>query len=146
MSKRLSDSIDVLPSGGFTGIADNDAQGQRLAASFGNRHVMMMGNHGITVAASSIAQTFDDLYFFERAAKTLMLAYSSGRPLAILGDAAAEKTAAGWEACQGMAVAHFEQLKAMLLAEDASFASWQYGCTIASGFNTRRFNFKGAQI
>ena len=108
---------------GFDGIADNDAEGQRLAASFGNRHVMMMGNHGITVAAPTVAVAFDQLYFFERAAKTLMLAYSSGRPLAILSDEVAEKTAAGWDDYQGMAIAHFEQLKAMLLAKDASFAS-----------------------
>ena len=108
---------------GFDGIADNDAEGQRLAAGFGNRQVMMMGNHGVSVAAPSVAQAFDALYFFERAAKTLMLAYSSGQPLAVMSDAVAEKTAAGWDDYEGMAIAHFEQLKAMLLADDASFAS-----------------------
>lgn len=40
-----------------------------------------------------------------------------------MSDAVAEKTAAGWDDYEGMAVAHFEQLKAMLLADDASFAS-----------------------
>ena len=83
----------------------------------------MMGNHCITVAAPSVAEAFDELYFFERAAKTLMLAYSSGQPLAILSDAVAEKTAAGWDDYHSMAIAHFEQLKAMLLAKDATFAS-----------------------
>ena len=104
-------------------VLPNDAEGERLAASFGNRQVMMMGNHGVTVAAPTVAQAFDDLYFFERAAKTLILAYSSGQPLAIMSDAVAEKTAAGWDDYQGMAVAHFAELKAMLAAEDASFAS-----------------------
>ena len=33
---------------------------------------------GLLVTASSVAQAFDDLYYFERAAETLMLAYASG--------------------------------------------------------------------
>ena len=70
--------------------------------------MMMMGNHGITVAAPSVAEAFDEIYFFERAAKTLMLVYAYGQSLAILSDAVVEKTAARWDDCQGMAIAHSE--------------------------------------
>jgi hypothetical protein len=55
------------------------------------------------------------------AAKALMLAYASGRPLNVMGDNLAKKTAEGWRAYSESAFAHFEQLKDMLDEEDASY-------------------------
>ena len=70
-----------------------------------------------------VAQAFDDLYFLERAARTLVLAYSTGQPLNVLSDEIAEKTARGWEAYQADAFAHFAQLKAGLDRTDPSYAT-----------------------
>lgn len=39
----------------FGGIADDAAEGQRIASAFGNHSVMMMGNHGVSVAAVTVA-------------------------------------------------------------------------------------------
>lgn len=47
----------------------------------------MMGNHGVMTIADSVAQAFDDLYFLERAAKTQILAMSTGEPLVDLEPA-----------------------------------------------------------
>ena len=105
----------------FGGIADDAAEGARLAALLGNRPILIMGNHGVTVTAPTVAQAFEDLYFLERAAKTLMLAYASGQPLNVLSDAIAKRTADGWRAYEGMAFAHFEQLKTMLDRKDPSY-------------------------
>lgn len=105
----------------FGGIADDRAEGERLAAAFGNRPILMMGNHGVTVTAPTVAQAFEHLYFLERASKTLMLAYASGRPLSVLSDAVASRTAEDWRAYDGMAFAHFDQLKAMLDERDPSY-------------------------
>ena len=105
----------------FGGIADDEAEGARLAALLGDRPILLMGNHGVTVTAPTVAQAFEHLYFLERAAQTLMLAYASGQPLSILSDETARRTAGGWRAYDGMAFAHFEQLKMMLDKKDPSY-------------------------
>lgn len=105
----------------FGGIADDAAEGARLAAAFGNHPVLLMGNHGVTVSAETVAEAFEQLYFFERAAKTLMLAYGSGQPLNVMSDEIAEKTARGWRDYDGMAFAHFDALKDMLDRADPSY-------------------------
>lgn len=98
----------------FGGIADDAAEGARLAAVLGTHTVMLMGNHGLTCTGETVAEAFEDLYFFEKAAQTLLLAYASGQPLNVLSDEVAEKTARGWEPYRGMAQAHFAWLKAQL--------------------------------
>jgi len=105
----------------FGGIADDEAEGRRLAQAFGNASIMMMGNHGVSCAGGTVAETFEHLYYLERAAKTLMLAYSTGQPLSILDDELAEKTAQSWEDQSDSAFAHFDQLKMILDASDDSY-------------------------
>ncbi len=106
---------------GFAGIADDQQEGDRLAEAFGNHPVLLMGNHGVTVSAPTVAEAFDCLYYFERASRTLMLAYGSGQKLKVMSDEVAEKTAQGWLAYTEMAIAHFEQLKDMLDRKDPSY-------------------------
>ena len=103
---------------GFGGIADDAEEGNRIAGAFGNHSVMMMGNHGVSVAAETVAEAFDQLYYLERAAQTMVLAYSTGQPLNTMDDKLAEKTAAGWDNYTGAAEAHFEFLKSTLDAKD----------------------------
>jgi ribulose-5-phosphate 4-epimerase/fuculose-1-phosphate aldolase len=106
---------------GFGGIVDDAEEGSRLAAAFGDCPILLMGNHGVTVSAASVAEAFEHLYFFERASKTLMIAYASGQPLNVMSDRLAAKTAEGWREYNGMAFAHFEALKAMLDEKDPSY-------------------------
>lgn len=106
---------------GFGGIADDADEGARLARAFGDHPVLMMGNHGVTVTAGTVAEAFEHLYFFERASKTLMIAYASGQPLNLLSDEVARRTAEGWRSYNGMAFAHFAALKASLDRKDASY-------------------------
>lgn len=101
---------------GFGGIADEAEEGRRLAAALGNHKTLMMGNHGITCTGNSVAEAFEDLYFFEKAAQTLLLAYASGKALNVLSDEIAEKTARGWDDYRGMSFAHFAHLKSQLPA------------------------------
>ena len=105
----------------FAGIADDVEEGARLASAFGDHPILLMGNHGVTVTAGTVAEAFEHLYFFERASKTLILAYGSGQPLAIMSERIAEKTAEGWRDYNGMAFAHFESLKAGLDKKDPSY-------------------------
>lgn len=106
----------------YAGFADSEAEGQRLAACLGNRRVLMMANHGVLVTGETIAEAFDTLYYLERACQTMMLAFASGQPLAILPDAVAEKTAQGWEGYEGWAEAHFGEMKRLLDRDEPDYA------------------------
>jgi ribulose-5-phosphate 4-epimerase/fuculose-1-phosphate aldolase len=107
---------------GFTGIADNDEEGERLVRALGNKSRMMMGNHGVLVVAETVAEAFDDLFYLERACQTLVLAYSTGQKLNVMPPELAERTANGWLDYQPAAFSHFAQMKAMLDEKDPSYA------------------------
>jgi ribulose-5-phosphate 4-epimerase/fuculose-1-phosphate aldolase len=105
----------------FGGIADDRAEGERLVAALGDKSHMIMGNHGLLVTAATVAEAFEDLYFLERAARTLVLAYSTGQALNVMPDELAETTARSWEAYKDSAFAHFRDLKRMLDDKDPSY-------------------------
>lgn len=98
----------------FAGMADQAEEGLRLVRALGNHKTMLMGNHGLMCVGESVAHAFEDMYYFERAAQTQLLAYASGQPLSVLDDETAEKTAQGWEPYRGMSDAHFAYLKSTL--------------------------------
>ncbi|MEM9211198.1 MAG: class II aldolase and adducin N-terminal domain-containing protein, partial [Pseudomonadota bacterium] len=83
-------------------VVDNDygglaleEEGARCAALLTDpKHkVMIMGNHGVLVIGDSVAETFNRLYYFERACENYIRALQTGRPLRVLSDEFAEKTA-----------------------------------------------------
>jgi ribulose-5-phosphate 4-epimerase/fuculose-1-phosphate aldolase len=108
----------------YGGMAFGD-EGARCAALLSDPRIntMVMGNHGILVIGRTVAETFNRLYYFERAAETYIRALQTGRPLRIMPDAIAEKTAQEWEGYPGFADAHLTELRAILDAEDPSYAS-----------------------
>lgn len=107
---------------GYEGMANSDAEGERLARALGNRNTMMMGNHGVLVVGRSVAEAFDVLYYLERACKTLVLAYSTGQKLNIMSDKVAEKTAREWEDYSDSMAVHFDEMKKILDVKDPSYA------------------------
>jgi ribulose-5-phosphate 4-epimerase/fuculose-1-phosphate aldolase len=82
---------------------------------------MIMGNHGVLVIGSNIADTFNRLYYFERAAKNYIKALGTLKPLRVLSDEIAEKTANEQEDYPDYAEKHFAELKAILDEEEASY-------------------------
>ena len=68
----------------FGGIADDADEGKRIAGTIGNHSILMMGNHGVSIVGETVAEAFENLYYLERASKTMILAYSSGQPLNIM--------------------------------------------------------------
>ena len=75
------------------------------------------------VTGRSVAHAFDALYYLEKACQHLVLAYSTGRKLQPIPANLAAAVADDWEAYDGFAEAHFAELKALLEAEDASYAT-----------------------
>jgi ribulose-5-phosphate 4-epimerase/fuculose-1-phosphate aldolase len=108
----------------YGGMAFGD-EGARCAALLADPKIttMVMGNHGVLVIGRTVAETFNRLYYFERAAETYIRALQTGRPLRILPEEVAEKTASEWEAYPGFAESHLAELRAILDAEDPGYAN-----------------------
>ncbi len=107
----------------FGGLAFEE-EGERCAAALQDprKKVMIMGNHGVLVMGDSVADTFNRLYYFERAAETYIRALQTGQPLRVLSDEIAEKTARELEEYPEQAERHFSELKMILKEENANFA------------------------
>ena len=108
---------------GFAGLAF-EAEGRRVAALLTDPHVsvVIMGNHGVLVLGATVAEAFNRLYHFERAAETYVRALQTGRPLRVMPDEVARRTAAEIADYPGQAEAHLASLRAILDAEDSDYA------------------------
>lgn len=109
---------------GYGGLAFED-EGERCAALLTDpkKKVMIMGNHGVMVIGDTVADTFNRLYYFERAAETYIRALQTGMPLRVLSDEIAEKTASEIEAYPEQDLRHLAELKAILDSEGSNYAS-----------------------
>ena len=108
----------------YGGLAFEE-EGERCAAMFSDPKVkaMVMGNHGVMVIGSDVADAFDRLYYFERAAETYIRALQTGRELRVLPHEIALKTVEEMEAYPGGTSQHFEELKLILDEEGVNYAS-----------------------
>jgi ribulose-5-phosphate 4-epimerase/fuculose-1-phosphate aldolase len=108
----------------YGGLAFED-EGERCAALFTNpkAKVMVMGNHGVLVIGGSVAETFDRLYYFERACETYIKALWTGKPLRHLSPEVAERVAQQLDDYPvASARRHLEELKAILDEEGSTYA------------------------
>jgi ribulose-5-phosphate 4-epimerase/fuculose-1-phosphate aldolase len=78
----------------YGGLAFEE-EGKRCAdlLSDPKKHTFIMGNHGILIFGQNVAETFNRLFYFERAAKIYVQALQTRKKLSILDDVIAEKTA-----------------------------------------------------
>ena len=108
---------------GYGGLAFED-EGARCAAMMADPKVktMIMGNHGILVIGDTVADAFNRLYYFERAAKNYVIALQTGKALRVLPDDVAEKTAQEIEAYPEMADRFLSEIKLILDAEGSTYA------------------------
>lgn len=108
---------------GYGGLAFED-EGTRCAAMLTDPKVkvMIMGNHGVLVIGATVAETFNRLYYFERAAETYIRALQTGKPLRVMSHEVAEKTAQELEDYPDASDAHLAALKAILDDEGANYA------------------------
>jgi ribulose-5-phosphate 4-epimerase/fuculose-1-phosphate aldolase len=105
---------------GYDGMGLGD-EAERIARQIGNHAILLMGQHGILVAGPSVAQCFDDIYYFERAAETYITALSTGRALNIASHDVAEKTARQWAEYPAFAQKHLAAIRAILDAEEPDY-------------------------
>ncbi len=108
----------------YGGLAMED-EGERCAAQLQDprKQVMIMGNHGVLVLGDSVADCFNRMYYFERAAETYIRALQTGQPLRILSHEVAEKTAQELEDYPGQGDRHLAELMAILDDEGDDYAN-----------------------
>jgi ribulose-5-phosphate 4-epimerase/fuculose-1-phosphate aldolase len=116
----------------FERIAFDDAfegmglgeEAERVSTLAGNKPILLLGNHGVMAIGPSVAQAFDDLYYFERACETYITALMTGRPLRIASESVARRTCKQWtEDYAGFGELHFGALRRILDDEDPSYAT-----------------------
>lgn len=102
-----------------------ESEGERCSRLLSDPKVktMIMGNHGVLVIGDDVANTFNRLYYFERAAETYIRALQTGRPLRVLSDEIAEKTAREWEDYPSTAPQFLRDLRAILDDEGSDYAA-----------------------
>ena len=107
----------------YGGLAFEE-EGERCAALFSDpkKRVMIMGNHGILIIGETIAETFNRLYYFERACETYIRALQTGQELRVIPDDIAEKTAQELEDYPEQDQRHLAELRAILDAEGSDYA------------------------
>ena len=65
----------------------------KMANALGNKQHMILANHGIITTGETVAEGFNSLYYFEKAAETYLTALSSNQELNVVNQDIAEKTA-----------------------------------------------------
>lgn len=77
----------------YNGVALDSSEGERIAHAMNGADIAFLGNHGVVVCGARIDHAYDDLYYVERACMVQVLAASTGRPLAPVPQAMAERVA-----------------------------------------------------
>ncbi len=115
---RFFDRVAIDGRFGGMGLGE---EAERLPQALAGKSILVMGNHGVMAIAHTVAEAFDLLYYFERAAETLITAYSTNRPLRVVADEIAEKTARQWETFEDGWRRHFAALKEILDEEEPDY-------------------------
>jgi ribulose-5-phosphate 4-epimerase/fuculose-1-phosphate aldolase len=105
----------------FGGLALDLDEGERICAALGNKSVLFMANHGVTVVGRSVAEAFDDLYYLEMACRNQVLALSTGQKLKTMPGAVVRRTAEQWRATWEPET-HFAALKRILDTEEPDYS------------------------
>ncbi|MDN6298185.1 MAG: class II aldolase/adducin family protein [Halomonas sp.] len=109
---------------GFDGMGLGD-EAERLGQLAGKTPILLLGNHGVIATGGDVAEAFDNLYYFERACRSYLVARASGLPLSPVSPAVARKTAAQWDqyAHHGAPQSHLAALMRLLDKEGEDYRS-----------------------
>lgn len=107
----------------YGGLAFEE-EAERVCSQFNDpkKKTMVMGNHGVMVVGATVAEAFNTLYYFERAAETYITALHTGQPLRVLSDEVAEGVAASMDVYEDVVDHHLTELKLILDEEGSTYA------------------------
>ncbi|MGA1112570.1 MAG: class II aldolase/adducin family protein [Candidatus Pelagibacter sp.] len=105
----------------FGGLGFED-ESIKMANALGNKQHLLLANHGIITTGETIAEGFNYLYYFEKAAETYLTALSTNKELNIVSDEIAEKTAQETADYPiNLAQLHLDQIKKILDKEEPDY-------------------------
>lgn len=102
----------------YNGLALDEEEGARMCGKLVDADVLFLANHGVIVCGPTVAATFDDLYYLERACMLQVLAAGTGRPLKTVPDSIAQRTARQMAGESQQAMLHLQALKRILDREE----------------------------
>ena len=106
----------------YGGLALDEQEGDRIAASLGDADIVFMKNHGVMVVGPNLAEAWDDLYYLERAAEVQRMALATGRSLKPVPPELAQRTYEQMRAGDSeSARLHLESIKRILAREEPDF-------------------------
>ena len=87
---------DELAIHAYEGIAadDNLSERERLVRDLGDKHCLILRNHGLLTVGRTVAEAFYWMYYLEQACRIQVAAQSTGARLSIPSDAVVKRTAA----------------------------------------------------
>jgi ribulose-5-phosphate 4-epimerase/fuculose-1-phosphate aldolase len=101
-----------------------EEESNKMAAAIGTNRSMLLANHGILTVGETVAQAFDELYYFEKACETYITALSANKELNEVESNIAEKTAQEWENYPvNMGEQHLKEIRKILDKEDVGYKS-----------------------
>jgi ribulose-5-phosphate 4-epimerase/fuculose-1-phosphate aldolase len=114
----------------YLGIADDDAERQRLRRDLGSNLVMILRNHGILACGRSIPEAFIEMNYLERACQAQVAALAGGVPLRELTPEVAAQTARGFDLARerrrtGSGQTYMLEWAALLRMLDRIDTSWR---------------------
>jgi len=116
---RFYNRVAVFSDFGGLGFEE---ESNKMAAAIGNNRSMLLANHGILIVGQTVAEAFDELYYFEKACETYITALSTNKELNIVNSKVAEKTAQEWENYPvNMGEQHLKAIRSILDKEDPSY-------------------------
>lgn len=108
----------------YEGVALDFSEQERLVRDLGPHKVMILRNHGLLAAGTTIRDAFEQLYYLERACEAQVRAQAGGVELIECSDAVAEKVAQVLDRPGRTAYDHdWPALLRLLDRTDASYAS-----------------------
>tara|TARA_B100001175_G_scaffold236998_1_gene203355 strand:+ start:25 stop:753 length:729 start_codon:yes stop_codon:yes gene_type:complete len=116
---RFFNRVGVYSDFGGMGFEEEAA---KMATKIGNKKVLLMSNHGVLTTGQTVAEAFDELFYFERACETYITALSTNKKLKIVSDEIAEKTAQEWENYTAdQQDLHLKAIRSILDSEDPTY-------------------------
>ena len=105
-----------------TAPVDDNAEGDRIAALMGDKTIMVMGAHGVTVVGPTVHDAFDECYIAERTCMYQMTAMMTGQKLRALPDASRRRWTGPWgDKIDGRL--HLDAWRRILDREEPDYAS-----------------------
>ena len=97
----------------YNGLVLDDREGERIARKLVDAAVLFLANHGVIVRGVNVAFAFDDLYYLERASMHQVLAMSTGKPLKLIPESIAMRTAHQIAGERQQSTLHLQALRRM---------------------------------